>query len=60
MADQQGRPRPHLGDAPRPESPITCRADGSRAGTAWQDQVERRIPRLDAELEKQWQVTSDK
>ena len=33
LAHQQGRPQPHLGDAPRPEPAVAGRADGSRAGT---------------------------
>jgi flagellar biosynthesis/type III secretory pathway ATPase len=50
VADQQGRSQSHLGDAARVESAVAGRADGSRARATREDQVQRRISRLDAEL----------
>ncbi len=58
-ADQQGRSQSHLGDATRAESAVTRRADGSRARATREDQVERRVSRVDAKLmiRRQEQVT---
>ena len=46
----QGRPQPHLGHAPRAQPALARRADGSRPRTSRQDQDQRRVPRVDAEL----------
>ena len=50
LLHQQGRPQSHLGDAARAESAVAGRADGSRARATREDEVKRRVSRLDAEL----------
>ena len=50
IADQQGRPQSHLGHASRAESAFACRADGSRARASGENEVQRRVSRVDAKL----------
>ena len=52
VAAQQGRPQSHLGHAPRLESAVAGRTDGSRTRTSREDEVKRRVPRFDAKLDK--------
>ena len=47
---EQRRSQSNLGHASRAQSAVACRADGSRARTAGEDEVKRRISGVDAKL----------